>query len=149
MKIKAVVCAIVALSMAVGGSVFAQASTYETQRDADLKERAQHQRPQDRRDDRARQPNQYQGQDRERNDQRRDRRGNDQRWDERGAGPDHQFRRGDRLPPQYRHRNYVVDDWHGHGLSAPPRGYHWVQSGSDYLLVAIATGIILQLILNN
>mgnify|MGYP003520550862 CR=1 FL=1 len=31
----------------------------------------------------------------------------------------------------------------------PPRGYHWVQTGGDYVLVAIATGIILQLILNN
>ena len=142
MKSKAVVCAIVAMSMSmsIGGSAFAQASTYETQRDADLRERAQHNRPQDRRDDRARQPNRFQGQDRAHNDQRRD---------ERGAGPDRQFHRGDRLPPQYRHRNYVVDDWRGHGLSAPPRGYHWVQSGSDYLLVAIATGIILQMILSN
>jgi Ni/Co efflux regulator RcnB len=75
-------------------------------------------------------------------------RGDDYR-DPRGAGPEHQFRRGDRLPPQYRHRNYVVDDWRGHHLSAPPRGYHWVQVGSDYVLVAIATGIIIQLLLNN
>ncbi len=69
--------------------------------------------------------------------------------DERGAGPEHRFQRGDRLPPEYRHRNYVVNDWRGHNLSAPPRGYQWVQTGTDYVLVAIATGIILQLILNN
>lgn len=68
---------------------------------------------------------------------------------ERGAGPDHRFQRGDRLPPEYRHRNYVVNDWRSHNLSAPPRGYQWVQTGTDYVLVAIATGIILQLILNN
>jgi len=43
----------------------------------------------------------------------------------------------------------VVNDWRGHRLSAPPRGYHWVQTGSDYVLVAIATGIILQLSLVN
>jgi Ni/Co efflux regulator RcnB len=43
----------------------------------------------------------------------------------------------------------VVDDWRAHHLSAPPRGYHWVQTGADYVLVAIATGIILQLLLNN
>jgi len=67
--------------------------------------------------------------------------------DERGAGPNHDFRRGGRLPSQYRHNNYVVDDWRGHHLSAPPRGYHWVQTGGDYVLVAIATGIILQLML--
>lgn len=73
---------------------------------------------------------------------------NEQRRNEPGAGPDHQWRRGDRLPDQYRSRQYVVDDWRGHRLSAPPRGYHWVQTGGDYVLVAIATGIIAQLLLN-
>ena len=68
-------------------------------------------------------------------------------WDSRGAGPDHSFHRGDRLPSYYRSRTYVVEDWRGHRLSSPPRGYHWVQAGSDYLLVAIATGVILQLML--
>jgi Ni/Co efflux regulator RcnB len=72
----------------------------------------------------------------------------DKRWS-RGAGPNHQFYRGGRLPAQYRHRHYVVNDWRGHRLSAPPRGHHWVQTGSDYVLVAIATGIILQLSLVN
>jgi Ni/Co efflux regulator RcnB len=42
----------------------------------------------------------------------------------------------------------VVEDWHGHGLRQPPRGYQWVQSGGDYILVAIATGLILELLLN-
>jgi Ni/Co efflux regulator RcnB len=67
----------------------------------------------------------------------------------RGAGPNHEYYRGDRLPAEYRHRNYVVDDWRGHHLSAPPRGYHWVQSGGDYVLVAIATGIIAQILLGH
>ena len=53
-----------------------------------------------------------------------------------------------RVPPQYRSYNYVVNDWRGHRLSAPPRGYHWIQNGSDYLLVAIATGLISSMILN-
>jgi Ni/Co efflux regulator RcnB len=66
---------------------------------------------------------------------------------ERGAGPNQNWYRGDRLPMEYRHRNYVVDDWRGHHLSAPPRGYYWVQNGGDYLLVAIASGVIAQLIL--
>ncbi len=69
--------------------------------------------------------------------------------DERGAGPNQDFRRGGRLPMEYRSRQYVVEDWRGHRLSAPPRGYHWVQTGNDYVLVAIATGVILQLLLNN
>ena len=73
----------------------------------------------------------------------------DRRWDGWGAGPDYRYHPGDRLAPEYRHHNYVVNDWRGHGLHAPPRGYQWVQVGGDYLLVAIATGIILQLILNN
>ena len=86
-----------------------------------------------------------------RNDHRRDfpGRGNSvRRGDERGAGPNHAYYRGDRLPPQYRHRQYVVEDWRGHSLSAPPRGYHWVQNGADYLLVGIATGMILQIFLS-
>ena len=50
---------------------------------------------------------------------------------------------------QYRDRQYIVSDWRGHHLSPPPRGYYWVQQGGDYLLVAIATGIIAQLLLNS
>ncbi|HVE55060.1 MAG TPA: RcnB family protein [Ramlibacter sp.] len=59
-----------------------------------------------------------------------------------------EFRRGGRLPPELRDRHYVVNDWRGHRLSAPPRGYHWVQVGPDYVLAAVATGIIANLILN-
>ncbi len=65
----------------------------------------------------------------------------------RGAGPEHSFYRGQRLPPEYRGRQGVVDDWRNHHLSAPPRGYHWVQTGADYVLVAIATGLIAQVLL--
>ena len=67
----------------------------------------------------------------------------------RGVGPNHEYYRGDRLPAEYRHRNYVVDDWRSHHLNPPPRGYHWVQSGGDYILVAIATGIIAQILLGH
>jgi Ni/Co efflux regulator RcnB len=66
---------------------------------------------------------------------------------ERGAGPSHSYYRGDRLPSNYRSRQYVVEDWRGHGLRTPPRGYHWVQTGGDYVLVAVATGVILELLL--
>jgi Ni/Co efflux regulator RcnB len=69
--------------------------------------------------------------------------------DYRGAGPRHEFYRGGRLPAEYRGRTYVVNDWRGHNLSAPPRGYHWVQSGSDYVLAAVATGVILDVLLSN
>ena len=66
----------------------------------------------------------------------------------RGVGPGYSWYRGDRVPYEYRTRHYVVDDWRGHHLYAPPRGYQWVQSGGDYLLVAVATGIIASILLN-
>jgi Ni/Co efflux regulator RcnB len=58
----------------------------------------------------------------------------------------HEWRRGDRLPAEYRHRQYVVEDWRGHGLNRPPRGYQWVQVGGDYVLVAIGSGVIANII---
>jgi Ni/Co efflux regulator RcnB len=73
----------------------------------------------------------------------------DRHGDWRGAGPRHDFRRGGYLPREYRSRQYVVDNWRAHRLYAPPRGYHWVQTGGDYVLAAIATGVILQILLNN
>jgi Ni/Co efflux regulator RcnB len=72
----------------------------------------------------------------------------ERQYQERGAGPDHDLRKGGRLPNEYRSRQYVVDDWRGHRLSAPPRGYHWVQIGGDYVLVSNGNGIIFQLFLN-
>ena len=84
----------------------------------------------------------------DRNDRRHDSR-NDRHDAHRGAGPDHNWVRGSRVPQQYRGYNYVVNDWRGHRLSAPPRGYHWIQNGNDYLLVAIATGVIASLVLGN
>jgi Ni/Co efflux regulator RcnB len=53
------------------------------------------------------------------------------------------------VPPDYRSKQYVVDNWSAHGLRRPPRGYQWVQNGSDYVLVAITTGIILELLLGH
>lgn len=67
----------------------------------------------------------------------------------RGAGPHHDFYRGQRLSAEYRRHEYIVDNWRYHRLSAPPRGYHWVQTGPDYVLVAIASGIIAQIVLSN
>ncbi|MDR5739891.1 MULTISPECIES: RcnB family protein [unclassified Caballeronia] len=58
------------------------------------------------------------------------------------------WRKGDRLSADYRNRQYVVDDWHGHGLRQPPRGYQWVGVGADYLLVAVGTGLIAQVVLS-
>jgi Ni/Co efflux regulator RcnB len=42
---------------------------------------------------------------------------------------------------------YVVRDYGYYRLRPPPRGYHWVRADNDYLLVAIATGVILDIAL--
>ena len=66
----------------------------------------------------------------------------------RGAGPDRRFYRGDRLPSHYRTR-HVVQDWRRYRLQQPPRGYQWVQLGADFVLIAVATGLIAQIVLSN
>lgn len=68
---------------------------------------------------------------------------------ERGAGPKHAYHRGDRLPPEEHRQEYVVNDWHARHLREPPRGEHWVRSGDDYVLAAVATGVITDLVLNS
>ncbi len=61
----------------------------------------------------------------------------------------HSWRRGERLPTYYR-QHYSRVDWRRHHLRAPPRGYHWVRDDRGrYLLVGIATGLILSAIINN
>jgi Ni/Co efflux regulator RcnB len=65
----------------------------------------------------------------------------------RGVGPHHEWRRGAALPAEYRDKRYVVNDWRGHHLSEPPRGYHWIQVNGDYVLAAVATGVILDTLL--
>jgi Ni/Co efflux regulator RcnB len=65
-----------------------------------------------------------------------------------GGPPPRHWQRGQYLPPTYRARTYVIDDWRGHHLRQPPRGHRWVQVGADYVLIAIATGLIAQVILS-
>ena len=61
----------------------------------------------------------------------------------------HQWRRGERLPSYYR-SNYREVDWRRDHLRAPPRGYHYVRDDrGETLLVAVATGVILGVILAN
>ena len=60
------------------------------------------------------------------------------------------YRRGGYLPVQYRQTRYYVTDWRARRLRAPPRGYHWVRSDNgDFLMVAIATGIIASIFAGN
>jgi len=39
-------------------------------------------------------------------------------------------------------QNYRTVNYRQHHLNAPPRGYQWVQSGNDAVLVGIASGLI-------
>ncbi len=73
----------------------------------------------------------------------------DARNDRRPVAVGPQFHRGGRMPAEYRRHQYVVNDWRAHRLHAPARGQQWVQVGADYALIAIATGVIAQVVLSN
>ena len=73
----------------------------------------------------------------------------DDRRMEQNAHPAHDWHKGDRVPDAYRDKRYVVNDWRGHHLHEPPAGYHWVQVNGDYVLAAVATGVIADVLLNN
>lgn len=57
------------------------------------------------------------------------------------------WRRGQRVPVVYLQPRYYVNDYRAYRLPPPPRGYRWVRPHSatdEFLLVAIATGLITQ-----
>ncbi|MGE3866879.1 MAG: RcnB family protein, partial [Hyphomonadaceae bacterium] len=59
------------------------------------------------------------------------------------------WRAGYRVPAYYAGPRYVVYDYGRYRLRPPPRGYHWVRDDrGDFLLAAIATGIIADVIIN-
>ncbi|MDP1631487.1 MAG: RcnB family protein [Caulobacter sp.] len=67
-----------------------------------------------------------------------------------GYAPGHAaWRRGAYLPSYYRSRGYVVSDYGRYRLRPPPRGYYWYRDGNDFLLAAVATGLILDVIINH
>lgn len=59
------------------------------------------------------------------------------------------WRRGDVVPYYYR-SYYSGVDWRAYRLRPPPRGYRWVRDDrGEFLLIGIATGVILSAIINN
>ncbi|WP_099347782.1 RcnB family protein [Acetobacter aceti] len=76
----------------------------------------------------------------------RDSRGGDGRYGRRGAPPPmNNWRPGAR----YWGGDPWIDNWRSYrGLYAPPYGYRWIQSGNQFLLTAIATGIISAVVVN-
>jgi Ni/Co efflux regulator RcnB len=56
------------------------------------------------------------------------------------------WHRGDRFDYRYA-RNYRELSYRDYrGLRRPPRGYHWVRSGDDALLVGITSGVIASIV---
>jgi Ni/Co efflux regulator RcnB len=54
------------------------------------------------------------------------------------------WRRGAVLPRFY--RDFRVNDYYRYRLRPPPRGYAWYRVGDDYLLAAISSGLIFDII---
>jgi Ni/Co efflux regulator RcnB len=60
----------------------------------------------------------------------------------------HRWNRGDRFDRRYASNYMVVSNPYYYNLRPAPYGYHWVRSGNDAVLVAIASGIIGALVAN-
>jgi len=56
------------------------------------------------------------------------------------------WRRGAYVPAAY--RGYYVQDWGYYGLRAPPPGYRWVYADGNFVLMALATGLIADLVVH-
>jgi len=158
MKNKMIARTMIAVMLAASLPAIAQDRGYRDDRSQERSyrdDRAQEQRReyrQDMRNEQRQERREYRDNQRDarrdyRDDRRDDRR--DYRHGNRGAGPRHDLYSGQRLPSNYQNRQYVVDNWRSHRLSAPPRGHHWVQVGNDYVLAAIATGVIASIFLGN
>ncbi|MGV3770709.1 MAG: RcnB family protein [Sphingobium phenoxybenzoativorans] len=52
------------------------------------------------------------------------------------------WRKGERFDRRYASRYTVINNPRAYRLYNAPRGYHWVRSGNDAVLVAITSGII-------
>lgn len=57
------------------------------------------------------------------------------------------FRPGYRLPSQYYSDRYYVNNWYDYQLPPPPPQHRWTYIDGRYVLVAVATGIIAQILL--
>ncbi|BBD79871.1 probable transmembrane protein [Aerosticca soli] len=57
------------------------------------------------------------------------------------------YKRGGHVPREYLDRRYIVVDWRHAHLREPPHGCAWIRSDNgDYLLVALATGVIIDIL---
>lgn len=56
------------------------------------------------------------------------------------------WRQGGYVPAAY--RGYYVQDYGYYGLRPPPRGYRWVYADNNFALMALATGLIAEVVRN-
>jgi Ni/Co efflux regulator RcnB len=75
----------------------------------------------------------------------------DNRADDRGrqvghAAPHHQFKRGEKFDRRQASNYQAIDYRTNKRLKAPPRGYQWVRSGNDALLVSSRDKVISSII---
>ncbi|WP_052101493.1 RcnB family protein [Novilysobacter arseniciresistens] len=62
----------------------------------------------------------------------------------------HGFNRGEHIPVVYLERRYYIEDYRAHRLAPPPRGHRWVRTDDGkYVLIAVATGIIADILLHH
>lgn len=141
-----VVYALAAATLGISSLSFAQGNSPRSQREEPPRVQRHDDRRDDRRDARDHRQDDRHSARQHRQDDRRDFRDprNDHHFHARGPA----FKRGAYIPREYRNRQYVVVNHRSHRLSAPPRGHQWVQVGADYVLIAVATGLIAHIVLN-
>ncbi len=61
------------------------------------------------------------------------------------GGGGHAWHSGD----HYTGSRHYVSNWNQYHLHQPPQGYEWVQDGGQFVLVAVATGVIADVILGS
>lgn len=67
-----------------------------------------------------------------------------------GPGRGYGWARGHRYNEYYRGPVYVVNDYNRYSVRRPPYGHHWIRDDrGNLLLVAIATGIIADYVINS
>jgi Ni/Co efflux regulator RcnB len=124
---KAIIGATIALTLLGSSASFAQTAYRSPQQEVDVQDR-----------------NSAESREQKALDQRQERNDQANRANEIRDNP--HWSRGDKLPAQYRANQYVVSDWKSSNLRKPPRGYHWVRANNQYVLSALASGVIADIV---
>jgi Ni/Co efflux regulator RcnB len=69
-------------------------------------------------------------------------------WGQNYGATQHSYHNGDRIG-QNDWNNSAPVDYRSHHLNRPPRGYEWREHNGQYVLAAVATGVIMSVILDS